>query len=380
MKIYSKKTVYEAAIERINLIFDEFPIIIVGFSGGKDSTVTLNLALQVAQERGRLPLKVLFLDQEAEWQTVIDYVGTVMYDKRVDPIWLQIPIKLFNSTSTIDSWLHCWGKGEEWMRPKDPISLKENIYGTDRFAEMFTRYMEVTYPGQKACYLAGVRTEESPTRFVGLTSFSTYKHITWGKVLNKKMDQYTFYPLYDWSYTDIWKAIHDNHWPYCSIYDSMYQHGVKILNMRVSNVHHETAVRSLYYLQEIEGETWERLTRRISGINTAGQMKTDAFEIKELPYMFTSWQEYRDYLLQNLITDVEVIKTFEHKFELMQKKYGEMGNLDTLYRVQIGAILTNDYHMTKIVNWEKRPEVDTWRKAQRGIFTKHTENNKYLKK
>jgi predicted phosphoadenosine phosphosulfate sulfurtransferase len=63
---YGNKTVYEMALERIEYIFDEFENVSVNFSGGKDSTVTLNLALTVAEKKGRLPLKVMFIDQEAE--------------------------------------------------------------------------------------------------------------------------------------------------------------------------------------------------------------------------------------------------------------------------------------------------------------------------
>ena len=63
MKFYSKNNVYEEALKRIEFFFDEFEEVIVGFSGGKDSTVTLHLALEVAEKRNRLPLKVLFVDQ-----------------------------------------------------------------------------------------------------------------------------------------------------------------------------------------------------------------------------------------------------------------------------------------------------------------------------
>ena len=97
--IYLKQSVYEAAQERITWLFDEFERVIVDFSGGKDSTVILNLALEIADQKGRLPLTVRFLDQEAEWQGVIDYVETVMMDDRIDPMWLQIPFRLSNSTS-----------------------------------------------------------------------------------------------------------------------------------------------------------------------------------------------------------------------------------------------------------------------------------------
>ena len=50
MKIYLNKNVYDSAIERINFIFDEFKNVIVSFSGGKDSTVILNLALDYLRQ------------------------------------------------------------------------------------------------------------------------------------------------------------------------------------------------------------------------------------------------------------------------------------------------------------------------------------------
>ena len=93
MKFYSNISVYDASIKRMENLFDEFEEIVVGFSGGKDSTVTLHLALEIAEKRNRLPLKVLFIDQEAEWQGTIDYVKKIMYDDRVEPLWFQMPIK-----------------------------------------------------------------------------------------------------------------------------------------------------------------------------------------------------------------------------------------------------------------------------------------------
>ena len=45
------ENVYDLAIKRINRTYDIFDNVVVMFSGGKDSTVCLNLALQVAKER-----------------------------------------------------------------------------------------------------------------------------------------------------------------------------------------------------------------------------------------------------------------------------------------------------------------------------------------
>ena len=188
MKIYKKENVYEAALDRIRWLFDEFPNVICGVSGGKDSTVVFNLTLQVAREKNRLPLKCLFIDQEAEWQATIDQIRYVMEHEDVEPMWFQMPLKLFNATSTTEHWLYCWDseKKDIWIRPQEEYSYKENKYGTDRFAKLFSAIIEKEFPNTPTCYVAGVRTEESPTRFVALTQAITYKWATWGNKLNAK--------------------------------------------------------------------------------------------------------------------------------------------------------------------------------------------------
>ena len=353
-------------------IFNEFENVVVGFSGGKDSTCTLHTALIVAEEMGRLPLKVCFVDQEAEWQAVIDYVRDVMNDPRVEPIWIQAPIKLFNATSPENPWLRCWDVEEKdsWMREQEPDSIKVNKFGTERFKDIFAGIIKYLFPKQRACYLSGVRTEESPARFIALTNSATYKHITYGKILSRRWEHYTFYPLYDWSYTDVWKAIHDNSWQYCKVYDYYYQYGVPLRNMRVSNLHHETAVHALFFLQEIERETWGKLTNRLSGINTAGKMgEKDFFGPKNLPYMFESWKEYRDYLLIHLITDKVRRGEMGEKFSKIDEHYKDFSALDELHKVMVSVILTNDYYYTKLDNWERRPAINVWRNWSSGKIT-----------
>ena len=76
------------------MIFDGHDDVIVSMSGGKDSTVLFRMALMVAQERGRLPLKVFWLDQEAEWQATVDYMQHIMELPEVTPYWYQIPFEL----------------------------------------------------------------------------------------------------------------------------------------------------------------------------------------------------------------------------------------------------------------------------------------------
>lgn len=355
VRYYLNKTVLEAARERIAFLFDEFENVIVGYSSGKDSTVILELCLEEARKRGRLPLSVMFLDQKAEWQATVDLVREVMDRPEVKPFWLQVPIRLFNATSAAEEWLECWSPEAEdrWMRPQEPDAITENVYGTDRFAEMFTAFIRHHFPGQKACYISGVRCEESPTRMMGLTHMPTYKWVTWGKGLTPNL-HYTFYPIFDWSWTDVWKAIFHHGWRYNKVYDYQYRYGVRINDMRVSNVHHETAVKALFWIQEIEPATYARLTQRIAGVDTAGKLGAADFFVKKLPYMFRDWRHYRDFLLERLI-DAEHQPKFSQHFERQDAMYdGHHG--DKLFRSQVQAILTNDHHLTKMGNFDHTPE------------------------
>lgn len=367
MKIFLNETVWDAALDRIRRIFDEFDTVIVAFSGGKDSTVTFNLAMIVAEEKGRLPLPVMFLDQEAEYAATIDQVRETMADPRAVPYWVQCPIRLFNATSTKEPWLFCWEEGREWMRPKEEISIKENLFGTDRFHDVFNGVVDHIAKGGRAAMLGGVRTEESPTRLVALTHQATYKEITWGKKLNEKKEQYTFYPIYDWCLSDVWKAIHSNKWGYCKIYDIMYRYGVPPTTMRVSNLHHETAVHHLFWLHEVEKDTWEALTKRLNGINQAKHMKkSEMLTVKTLPFMFDSWPEYRDFLTEKLIEVPEQLKAFKKRWAKMDERYANMRLPEDLHRRQVNSLMVNDWEGVKLSGFENSPPVVMFRKWQTG--------------
>ncbi len=353
MKVYKSTSVYEEALTRIRWIFNEFDNIVVGFSGGKDSTVTLNLALQVATEMGRLPLTVMFIDQEAEWQATIDYMKTVMYDERVNPRWYQMPFKIFNATSASEHWLTCFDpeKEDKWIHPQEPIAITKNIYKDERFVSLFTSIAKVEYPDKPMCYLSGLRADENPKRFVGLTQSRCFKWATWGRCLNVARKHYTMYPIYDWASSDVWKAITTNGWEFNRIYEKMYGNGVPLKDMRVSNLHHETAVHALFLLQEMEPNTWERLTQRLAGVDTAGKFGKADFIMKELPFMFPNWREYRDYLLEHLIQEESWKVNFRKAFARHDEVYRGLAG-DNLYKTHVSSILCQDIDLTKLSNYD----------------------------
>ncbi len=361
MKIYLNKNVLQAALERIRFLFDEFEQVAVCYSGGKDSTVIFELTMQVAQELNRLPLPVLFIDQEAEWQATIDQMRKVMYRKDVKPYWYQMPMKISNSTSFEHEWLYCWEPGREWMREREPIAIKENIYGEDRFKILFKAIPDLEFKDKNLAFISGIRTEESPARLLGMTNAPCYKWITWGQnhknfqKHSKGKNHISFYPIYDWSYSDVWKAISEHQWEYCRIYDDQYRLGRSLHDMRVSSLHHETSLQSLYYMQEAEPETHDKLTARLQGVNSTIKFDGEYIVPKEPPYMFRDWVEYRDFLLERLIS-AEKRPIFAKRFKSDERKYRFFEDImqDNIFnramRVQVVSMLANDWFGTKLEN------------------------------
>jgi len=362
LRYYLEKNVLEAALERIRWLYDEFEEVVVSSSGGKDSTVCFNLALQVAREKNRLPVNLLFIDQEAEWQATIDYQRSLFYRDDVKPYWMQIHMEMFNSSNFQEGFRELWKPGEKWMREKESIAIKENVYGTKRFYDLFDKIIQKEFAGKSACNIGGVRCEESPSRRAALTQYAMYNGETWGKIISTKEQKYIFYPIYDWSYRDVWAYIARNNLMYNKIYDIQYSKGVPLQNMRVSNLHHETAINSLIYASEVEPETWNKIQETVVGANSVKQLPETIHCPEELPYMFKNWREYRDYLLEKLIED-----KFKSKFKSMDAVYEQYEHSENIYKKQTESILTNDWYFVMLRNMEGSEALRNYRKERRRL-------------
>jgi predicted phosphoadenosine phosphosulfate sulfurtransferase len=353
--IYSKQNVFEAAVDRIRWVFDEFPVVVASISGGKDSTTILELTLRVAREKKRLPLTVFWIDQEAEWTFTVDYCREAMHRPGVKPLWFQMPIYIENAGSYDVKYLKCWDPEAkaDWIHKKDPLSIKENTFGEKWFLFLFEKIFAQVYPGQKVATIAGMRAEENRSRFMALTrGHGAYKWVSWAKKLSP--GQYSFYPLYDWTWMDVWHAIAANKWKYNHIYDLQYQFGIPVNRMRVSALIHETSVRAVQQLQEFDPKLYDRVVKRIPGIATANILGAEFFAAAKPPSMFQNWCDYRDFLIEKLTANdpdwqATLRKKAAHWDQLLAD---EPEAREKSARVIVSAICTNDYNGTKIDSYE----------------------------
>lgn len=109
MSVFLKKkptteNVYELGLARIRRAYELFDHVAVSFSGGKDSTVCLHLALEVAKELKKLPLDVFFFDEEAIHPETIEYMRRVVQRDDVRLRWFCLPVKHRNACSRKSPW------------------------------------------------------------------------------------------------------------------------------------------------------------------------------------------------------------------------------------------------------------------------------------
>lgn len=356
--------VLQEAYKRYDWIYDNFDHVAVAVSGGKDSTVVLELAIEVARKRNRLPVDVLFIDQEGELQHTIDYFYRLK--ERTDEIklhWFQIPIKINVSSNSVDNYMYCWGEDfkDKWIRDKEPDSIHENTYAAPDtyFNDLFDAICVKHFPYDKFALIGGMRAEEAPKRLKGLTSGDVYKGVTWGKPFKGANAHFVFYPLYDWSYIDIWKYIDEKGADYNKIYDLMYNLGLPTSSMRVSALFHENSINSFSYLAEVEKDNWNKIVNRIYGANTYKNAKAIYKCPDTLPYMFSSWREYSEHLLENIVNDdmrefyrEEVEKNWRWYLKNVNKFKDQHGAKDNQYwQVVVSTYLKNDFCLTLIRNF-----------------------------
>ena len=115
-------------------------------------------------------------------------------------------------------------------------------------------------------------------------------------------------------------------------------------------------------------EFQDKLTKRLGGINQAKHAKkSEIFAApSKLPNMFLDWREYRDYLLENLVTDPAYREPMRKKFSKMERNYSQMVGIERMYKVHISTILLQDIDFTKCINFESNPQAKIYRKWHRG--------------
>lgn len=360
IKRYTDSNVYDNLQKRLKFIFEEFENIYVSFSGGKDSTLLLNLVLDF--KRKYYPNKkigVYHQDFEAQYSVTTKFIEDT-FEKikdEVEPYWLCLPAATRTALSNYQMYWYPWDDQKEdvWVRemPKFDyvINLKNNPITTykykmpqEQMAKQFGRwYRQVHGDGSTICLL-GIRADESLQRYNGfLNKKYSYKNQCW--ISKQFKNVWSASPLYDWTISDVWHANFKFKYDYNPLYDMFYMAGVNVSQMRVASPFNDSAKESLNLYRILDPEIWVKLLGRVKGVNfTSIYAKTKAMGYRNitLPEGYT-WKEYTKFLLATL--PVNIRNNYVKKFNTSIKFWHKTGG--GLEEKTIQELIANGYKIQR---------------------------------
>lgn len=325
-KIYKDINVYDAAINRYDTVLSEFDNYYVSVSGGKDSSIMLQLMAQEARKYGK-KFSVLYIDLEAQYQATIGHINALI-DATKDVVenwyWCALPLSLRNAVSAIQPKWICWDKKdkEKWVREyptkrKDIVLVTEDSLpdGWDwffrgmefeEFILWFAKWFNETHGGKTAAGI-GIRSDESLNRFRTVVSDKKerYKNYPWTTRVHcksKVLNCWNFFPLYDWRTEDDWTAVAKLDLLFNPIYELMYKNGLSIYEQRLCQPYGDDQRKGLDQYRTLEPETWEKVLNRVEGVNFGNiYCRTSLLgNIKSEKPDNLTWEQYAVFLLESI--------------------------------------------------------------------------------
>lgn len=289
---YLPNNVYDEAVERMAALFDEGHRIVVSFSAGKDSCCALEVTLAAAAMTNYGPVDVVLRDEEALFPGSYEYAdrvarrhGEVVFHhfiamqpivncfNRESPYWW-----IFDQDLDPEDWVRMPPGFEEAGRPAlEPGTIwtpdgwtegsKVEVIAEKHIEAMVTPERFPVAEGKTIFDVLGLRVSESRGRLFGIYSSGGY--LTQPRKLTGVRKAR---PIYDWSDSDVWKAIADNKWDYNDAYNILHRLGAPRHDLRIAPPTMNAAgTRVLARARQAWPRWFDKLERRCPGVKTAAQ-------------------------------------------------------------------------------------------------------------
>lgn len=274
--IDTERDVLTAARDRYHTLYTRFDRVFVMFSGGKDSTVCLHLAIEAARAAGKLPVEAVFYDEEAIYPTTVEYVERMRHHPDVKMYWYCVPIQHRNACSRVQPYWHPWHPDEQhlWVRPLPECALTEMLRtdSPSKFSpmpELGPYSLMPNSPRETICQVLGLRAQESPRRRMAVSRRETENWLMQSPGRDKNV--VCAYPIYDWTSIDVWFYPQLNGLDYNRTYDLFDMAGVSVHMQRVCPPFGEEPLAGLYLYHVIAPEIWDKMVMRADGVATGAR-------------------------------------------------------------------------------------------------------------
>ena len=380
LKQYQDENVLEAAEDRLRFAFNEFDNLYLSVSGGKDSSVMMQLARMIAENENK-EFSVLFVDLEAQYRATIDQMETLIDDSQhvLDEVyWVCLPLSFRNAVSQIQPKWTCWNPDEQekWVRQlpdrgdvvtldNNPFEFYEYNMEFEEFTPAFARWFNEKQGGTTGTGIA-IRSNESLNRFRTLTSDSKQRYsaknwTTQLRINDEYLPVYNFYPVYDWTVEDVWGFVSKYDLPFNRVYEQMYKNGVPLTDQRICQPFGDDQRNGLDQFRALEPDTWEKVLNRVSGANYGNIYARSSllgnFGSEKPDHL--SWEEYAVFLLESVgLYCPELRDHYVGKIETFLEWYEDAAYEESGWSEQMGIEDVPDAHpddksKTKYPSWER---------------------------
>jgi len=333
--------VFDAAMQRTEWAFDYFDKVYLSFSAGKDSTVMIHMAGDIAKAKNK-KFGVLLVDLEGQYKMTIEHAERVFaeYKDVIELYWVCLPISLRNAVSVYEPQWICWDKAkkDDWIReaPVEGITDEDMFpffeHGME-FEDFVPLFGEWYSEGKSTACLVGIRTDESLNRFRTIASTKKTR-IEDRQYTTKVTDSvYNVYPIYDWRTRDVWIYHCKNPGKSANqLYEYMHKAGVSLGNQRICQPYGDDQRRGLWLFHLIEPETWAKIVARVNGANSGALYVQENGNINgyhkiQKPDGHT-WKSFAQMLVNSMPPSTK--EHYENKIILFQRWWMERGYGDDI--------------------------------------------------
>jgi predicted phosphoadenosine phosphosulfate sulfurtransferase len=261
MKVTGKMSVVEAAMQRIQNVFDNGVKVYLAFSGGKDTLCLCGMIYELAMA-GKIDLHqltVCFIDEESIYPSMLE----MTYEWRNKFVrmgaefrWYCLPVKqvsMLRQLQDEESWI-TWEPGKEdiWMREAPPYAIRRDP--ALEYAGQMNYQTFLPKVSKDGLMMVGVRACESVQRIKYLATVS----MTAGSCTGNNL----IYPIYDWHDSDVWLYIKEHRLKFPEAYIDLYRVGVNRHQLRLCQFFGHESITGLRYVAETDPDLWARIQRR----------------------------------------------------------------------------------------------------------------------
>lgn len=380
-KIYRDENVLDAAFSRLEFVFREFDNVYFAVSGGKDSSVMVQLAERLCAQTGRT-YDIMYIDLEAQYKATLQHIEELKRLEHIGTFYhIALPMALRNAVSMLQPKWICWDEDKKdlWVRPlpEDAVTLKTCTWDFYRYGEEFedfirdfARWYHEQKGGKTACCV-GIRADESLARFQTLAHSErkvTYLGKPWTTRIFPEEEIYNVFPIIDWRVEDIWGAVSRLDLKMNEIYELMYKNGMSIYRQRLCQPYGDDQRNGLDQFRALESETWEKVVSRVNGVNFGNiYCRTSALgNIRSMKPEDMSWEQYTVFLLESIGL---------YNRALMEHYYGKIKKFIRWYEKHEG-ITVRDIPGEADTKLEQQKKAISWRRIARAL----EKNDFYMKR